>query len=808
MFRNYFTVALRNLRKNKGFTLINVFGLAMGLATCLLIVFYVFDELSYDRYNVKADRIYRVNNDIKFGGTEGSYAIAPSPAAAALKADFPEIEAVTRFRNQGGNQVRKGNQNIQEDRMIYADSSVFKVFTLPMIEGDPATALTAPHSVVITEAMARKYFDRTDVVGQTLLFNDSIPYKITGVIRNIPRQSHFTFDFFLPMTELNESREGAWLGNNFYTYIVLRPGADPKKLEAKFPAFMREHVGPQLQSALHQDYNGFEKAGNRYDLSLIPLTKIHLQSNGVDELGPNGSISYVYIFSAIALFVLLIACVNFMNLSTARSANRAREVGVRKVLGSPRKYLVAQFLTESILVTAVAALIAVFTAWAFLGLFNQLSGKELTITPTVIGWLLPALLLIILVIGCLAGSYPALYLSAFQPIEVLKGKITAGMKAGMLRSVLVVTQFFISISLIIGTLVIYTQLNYIRHKDLGYDREHVLVVHNLWRMGSSEAGTFKNEVKQLSGVENATMSGYLPTFDNNNGTSLFKDPVLDQKRALLTQVWAVDEDYITTLGIQMVQGRNFSKDMPTDSTAIIVNEAAAKMLGWAKPVGQFLYAPADNMLSRLNKKHIIGVIKNFNFKSLRDNVTPMSLYLDQDRGALSIRLRSDDIPSLLSQIRSKWEAVASREQFDYSFMDEDFDAQYRAEQRVGGISVTFTVLAIVIACLGLFGLAAYAAEQRTKEIGIRKVLGANVSALVGLLARDFILLVLIAILLAVPLAWWAMHSWLQGFAYRVGISWWLPALAGGGAALIAFITVSFQSIRAALANPIKSLRSE
>jgi putative ABC transport system permease protein len=382
------------------------------------------------------------------------------------------------------------------------------------------------------------------------------------------------------------------------------------------------------------------------------------------------------------------------------------------------------------------------------------------------------------------------------------------MKGGMLRSVLVVTQFFISISLIIGTLVIYTQLNYIRHKDLGYDREHVLVVHNLWRMGSSEAGTFKNEVKQLSGVENATMSGYLPTFDNNNGTSLFKDPVLDQKRALLTQVWAVDEDYITTLGIQMVQGRNFSKDMPTDSTAIIVNEAAAKMLGWAKPVGQFLYAPADNMLSRLNKKHIIGVIKNFNFKSLRDNVTPMSLYLDQDRGALSIRLRSDDIPSLLSQIRSKWEAVASREQFDYSFMDEDFDAQYRAEQRVGGISVTFTVLAIVIACLGLFGLAAYAAEQRTKEIGIRKVLGANVSALVGLLARDFILLVLIAILLAVPLAWWAMHSWLQGFAYRVGISWWLPALAGGGAALIAFITVSFQSIRAALANPIKSLRSE
>jgi putative ABC transport system permease protein len=808
MIRNYLKTALRNLLKNKGFTLINVFGLALGLATCLLIVFYVFDELSYDRYNVNADLIYRVNNDIKFGGTEGSYAIAPAPAAGALKADFPEIEAVTRFRNVGGNQVRKGNQNIQEDRMIFADSTVFKVFTLPMIEGDPATALTAPHSVVITERTAKKYFDRTDVVGQTLLFDNSTPYKITGVIKDIPKQSHFNFDFFLPMTELSESKENAWLSNNFYTYILFRPGADVKKFEAKLPAFMHTHAGPQIESVLHEDYAGFEKAGNRFDLSLIPLTKIHLRSNSVYEIGANGSISYVYIFSAIALFVLLIACVNFMNLSTARSANRAREVGVRKVLGSPRKYLIAQFLTESILVTAVAALIAVFTAWAFLGLFNQLSGKELTVTPAVFFWMLPALLLIILVIGCLAGSYPALYLSAFQPIEVLKGKIAAGMKAGMLRSVLVVTQFFISISLIIGTLVIYSQLSYIRHKDLGYDREHVLVVHNLWRMEDDAARTFKNEVKQLSGVENATMSGFLPTLENNNSSSLFKDPVLDQKRAVLTAIWSADEDYIPTMGIKMLQGRNFSKDMATDSTAIIVNEAAAKMLGWSQPVGQFLYAPADNMLSRLDKKHIIGVIRNFNFKSLRDNVTPMVLYLARDRGALAIRLRSDNIPSLLSQVRSRWEAVAPREQFDFSFMDEDFDAQYRAEQRVGGISITFTVLAIVIACLGLFGLAAYAAEQRTKEIGIRKVLGANISAIVGLLAKDFIVLVLIAIVLAVPLAWWAMHSWLQEFAYRVSIHWWLPAMAGLGAVLIAFLTVSFQSIRAAVANPIDSLKSE
>jgi putative ABC transport system permease protein len=808
MIRNYLKTAFRNLRKNKGFTLINVLGLALGLATCLLIVFYVVDELSYDRYNVNADRIFRVNDEIKFGGTERVYASSVPAAAGALKADFPEIQAVTRFRNQGGHKVRKGNQNIQEDRMIWADSTLFQVFTLPMMQGDPATALTAPRTIVITERIAKKYFDRTDVVGQALIFDDSIPYKITGVIRDVPTQSHFNFDFFLAMAGLEESREDGWFSNNFPTYVLLRPGTDPKRLQAKFGAFMRAHAGPQLQSILHLDFDALEKAGNYYRLSLMPLTSIHLQSNNVDELGANGSLSYVYIFSAIALFVLLIACVNFMNLSTARSANRAREVGVRKVLGSPRKYLIAQFLTESIMVTTAAAVIAVFTAWGFLSVFNHMSGKELTVTPTVIGWLLPALLLIILVIGFLAGSYPALYLSAFQPIEVLKGKIAAGMKAGMLRSVLVVTQFFISISLIIGTLVIYAQLDYIRHKDLGYDREHVLVVHNLWRMGSSAATTFKHEVKQLSGVENATMSGMLPTFDNSNSSSFFKNPVLDQKQAVLAQIWSVDEDYIPTLGIAMVKGRNFSKDMATDSVGVIINESAARMLGFADPLGHFLYTPADNVLSRMMKLHIIGVMKNFNFRSLRDNVAPMILSMSEDRGALSIRVKSEDIHDLLAQVRNKWAALAPQEQFDYSFMDEDFDAQYRAEQRIGNISVSFTVLAIVIACLGLFGLAAYSAEQRTKEIGIRKVLGASISNLVGMLARDFIRLVLIAILLAVPLAWWMMHSWLQGFAYRVTIPWWLPAMAGVLAILIAFVTVSFQSIRAALANPVDSLKTE
>ena len=807
MIKNYIKTAFRGLMKNKGFTFINVFGLALGLATCMLIVFYVFDELSFDRYNTKADRIYRVNNDIKFGGTANSYAITPSPLAVALKGDFPEIEQVLRFRLRGGNQVKKGNQDIQEDMMVYVDPSLFSVFTLPMISGSPTTALTEPHTVVITERTAKKYFDRTNVVGQVLTFNDTAQYKITGVIKDIPKQSHFNFDFFISLTTLTDSRDQAWFSNNFNTYVLLRPGADAKSLQAKFPEFMVKHAGPQLQSILHLDFKTFEKTGNYFRLSLIPLKKIHLYSNVVGELGANGNMDYVYIFSLVAIFILLIACVNFMNLSTARSSNRAREVGVRKVLGSPRKYLIAQFLTESVMVTMAAAIIAVFAAWALLPVFNQMAGKELAVTPQILGWLLPFLFLIIIVIGFLAGSYPAFFLSGFQPIDVLKGKLAAGFKGGRLRSFLVVFQFSISIFLIIGTLVIYNQLKYIQNKDLGYNRDHVLIVQNVWALGNG-AKTFKQEVKGLAGVQDATLTGFLPTNGGGNSTSMFKDPVLDQKRAILTQDWDVDEDYIPTLGIKMLAGRNFSKEMLTDSTALVINEAAAKLLSFPNPLNQFLYVPQDGMAKVMKQYHIIGVMKDFNFLSLRNNITPLVLLLNENRGALSMHINSANIPALLAQVKSKWKDLSPNQQFNYSFMDEDFDSLYRSEQRIGTIFVSFTSLAIVIACLGLFGLAAYAAEQRTKEIGIRKVLGANISTIVSMLSKDFIKLVIIAIVIASPLAWWAMHNWLQSFAYRQNIQWWVLALAGATAILIAFITISFQSVKAALSNPVKSLKSE
>jgi len=809
MIKNYLKTAFRSLLKNKGFTIINVLGLTLGIATCLLIVFYVLDELSYDKFNENADRVYRVNNDIKFGGSENSFATAPAPAAMTLKADFPEIQQAARIFSFGGVRIRKGGQFVQEDRVLYADSTIFSIFTFPMIQGNPADALVAPGSMVIDERTAMKYFNRTDVVGQTLTVDDGTVFKITGVINNIPIQSHFNADIFISMAGRADSRVDGWLGNNYYTYILLRPGADPAALQAKFPTFLQQHAGQQLQNAIHMDFATLEKSGSYFRFSLVPLTDIHLRSNSVGDLLPGGSITYVYIFSAIAAFILVLACINFMNLSTARSANRAREVGVRKVLGSPRKYLIAQFLTESVMVTLAGAILAVVTAWALLPLFNEISGKELVISGRLVRWMVPILLVFVVIIGCLAGSYPAFFLSAFQPVDVLKGgKLSRGFKGGGLRSFLVVFQFAISIFLITGTLVVYNQLKYIQSRDLGFNRDHVLIVKNVYGLGD-QAQSFKKEVKKLKDVDDATMTGALPAENYMSGSSFFKDRSLNQESAVLSQRWFVDEDYITTLGMKLKSGRNFSADMPTDSSAILINEAEEKMLGYADPLNHTLYAPMDNTLTRVGAFHIVGVIKNFNFRSLREQVSPMVLHFADDRSALSVRIHAGaNIPAVMAQISNKWKELSPTKEFAYTFMEQDFDALYRAEQRMGKLFISFTSFAILIACLGLFGLAAYAAEQRTKEIGIRKVLGAGVSTIVGMLSKDFIKLVLIAILIATPLAWLAMRKWLEGFAYRQQMQWWVFALAGFAAILIAFITISFQSIRAALSNPVKSLKSE
>ncbi|MBO9202653.1 MULTISPECIES: ABC transporter permease [Niastella] len=807
MLKNYLKIALRNLWKSKGFSAINIIGLAIGLATCLLIMLFVLDELSYDRYNKKADRIYRVDGDIKFGGNHFILAVAPDPMGATLKKDYPQVEQYVRFRGQGGLLLKKGNENVQEDKVIYADSTLFDVFTLPMLDGDPQTALQAPNSLVITATTALKYFNTTQAVGRTMLVNNRDNYKITAVIKDIPAQSHFNFDFFVSMATLEESRRNNWVSNNFNTYVVLKEGSDPKKLEAQFDALIDKYVGPAVKQIMSIDMAEFKKAGNYEKQYLTPLTSIHLHSDKTGELAPNSNIQYVYIFSAIAFFILLIACVNFMNLSTARSANRAREVGVRKVLGSLKANLVKQFLTESILISCMALVLALGLTFIMLPTFNHLAAKEIKLDLLSNPWLLPALLLMVLITGLLAGSYPAFYLSSFKPIQVIKGKLAAGFKTSWLRSGLVVFQFAISIILIIATIVIYKQLNFIQSHKTGFNREQVLVIHSTSPLGS-KAKTFREEVVKISGVENATMTGYLPTNGWRNDNPVFADPTLDQKKAVSMQTWDVDEQYISTLGMELVTGRNFSKEFLTDSSAIIINEAAAKMYGFTEPIGKNLYYLRDINTRSASVLHVIGIVKDFNFTSFRQQVTPLALLMGENAGNTAIRINSKNIPHLVTQIENLYNKMAPGEPFDYTFMDEDFNNLYRTEQRMGVIAISFSALAILIACLGLFGLAAYAAEQRTKEIGIRKVLGATVSNITAMLSKDFLKLVVVAAVIAFPLAWWFMHSWLQDFAYRTNISWWVFIMAGVVAAFIAVFTVSFQTIRAALMNPVKSLRNE
>jgi putative ABC transport system permease protein len=810
MIKNYVKTAFRSLQKNKGFTAINVFGLALGLAACLLIVFYVVDELSYDNYNVNANRIYRVNEDLKLGDNKVQYAVCMAPLAQTLKTDFPDVENAVRLKKIGDMHVTKGTESILEDNALFADPSIFDVFTLPVIYGDKKTALTEPNTVVITEDMAKKYFGRLNVVGENLIIDGNLqkPIKVTAVIKNIPEQSHFHADFLVSMASNPDSRSIEWLRSDYNTYVLMRKGADYKKLEAQFPQFLRKYSGGQMQQELNMSYDTFEKNGSFFRLNMMPLTDIHLHSNPTvtGELGINGNIEYVYIFSAIAIFILLIACVNFMNLSTARSANRAREVGVRKVLGSARKHLVLQFLAESTMVTFIAVVIALAAALLLLPAFNHFAGKNIVISSHTLVWLAPSALIAILLIGFLAGLYPAFFLSAFNPMQVLKGKISAGFKGGALRSFLVVLQFSISIFLIIGTLVIYNQLHYIQNRDLGYNRDQVLIIQHAFELGD-HAKIFKQEIKQLPGVTNATLSGYLPV-KSSRGTGIFyKEAVADPKKSLFPQIWSVDEDYISTLGMKIKSGRNFSAQMPSDSNAIVINETAAKFLGFTDPVNKIVYRSSGGPNPTYKPYTIIGMVKDFNFSSLHDNISPVVMQLNTDNSSLSIKVNTVNISALLSQIEAKWKDFTPAH-LQYSFMDQDFDAMYRSEQRIGTIFIAFTTLAIVIACLGLFGLAAYAAEQRTKEIGVRKVLGASIMNIAGMLSLDFIKLVCISILIASPVAWYLMQKWLQDFAYRINIQWWVIAIAGFAAILIAFITISFQSIKAAIANPVNSLRSE
>ncbi len=642
-------IACRNLWKNKGFSAINITGLAVGIATCLMILLFVKDELSYDRYNEKAARIYRVDGDIKFGGIRMILATSPDPMGPTMKKDFPEVARFVRFRNFNGRfLVKKGNQNIQENTAQYADSTLFDVFSLPLISGDSATALVEPNSIVISETMARKYFNDVNPVGKTLVINDTNAYKVTGVMKDMPAQSHFTQNFFISMSSTPESRSGMWVIDNFSTYVLLRPGSDPKRLVARFDNMLDKYLFPQIQQMLGSSRDEFNKGGNFARYSLTPLTDIHLKSNKIGELGANGDMKYIYIFSAAeAVFILFIACINFTNLSTARSANRAKEVGIRKVLGTLRGSLIRQFLTESILISFISLALSIVIVGLCLPLFNSLSGKEIQLNAlsgprTVMG-----LTTLALFVGLLAGSYPAFYLSSFVPMKVLKGILSTGFKSGRFRSTLVVFQFSISIFLIISTLVIYNQLRYIRNKDIGFNREQILVLQNTDVLGS-HAKAFRAELMQIPGVRDVTMTGFLPTNTYRSEAPMFLDPSLDQKKAISLQIWDVDEHYTPTLDIHFVKGRNFSGQFPTDSSGIVINETAARLLGYPDPLNKKLYIPkdfqapksADNIVSF----HIIGVVKDFNFNSLRQQVTPLAMMLNVNNYCTAIRVKTPGYP--------------------------------------------------------------------------------------------------------------------------------------------------------------------
>ncbi len=808
MFKNYLKITFRNLRKNKIYSLINVSGLAIGIACCILILLYVQYELSYDRYHKNSDRIYRVVEELNFGGKKSHLAITPAPFGPAMATDFEEVVHAVRLlssKSIGGKVLVNYQENIfYEEKWFYADSNVLEIFSFPLVKGNPKTALKEPLSILITEKTAKKYFGDEDPLEKILAVVDKYKkndFKITGILKNIPQNSHFTFDFLASFSTIEKHYNfnlPNWFNHMYYTYLLLDKGCNPRDLEGKFPDFIGKYTGP---------------ARDALKPHLQPLSSIHLHSHLEGEIEPNSDIVYVYVFSAIAFFILLIACINFMNLSTARSAPRAKEVGIRKVLGAYHVQLIKQFLGESILLSFIAFPIAVVLVELLLPAFSALADRELALSFFASWPVLFGLIGMTLLVGVVSGIYPAFFLSAFKPIKVLKGLMRTGGEGLFLRKGLIVFQFAVSITLIISTFIIKDQVHYIRTKNLGFKKEQVVVLPIRDREVRGRYEAMKNEFLQDHRIVNLTASSGLPGRIRHNWViqaegvrdswPLRMEDVPRDRPRLSAWVLMVDHDFLKTLGMELIQGRDFSRGFATDEKeAVILNESAVKRFGWESPLGK-------NIKTENKDGTIIGVVKDFHFQSLRQLIEPVVIYISPNFFEyVSVRISSDNIPSILAFLKGKWKELAPNQPFEYFFLDSDFDSVYRSEERVGKILAGSTALAIFIACLGLFGLASFAAEQRTKEIGIRKVLGASVANIVSMLANEFVRWVLIANIIAWPVSYYAMSRWLQNFAYRTSIEPGAFLLAAFIALGIAILTVSFQSVRAALANPVDSLRYE
>lgn len=818
MLRNYITIAFRNLSKQRFYTFINIAGLATGIAACIVILLFVVNEFSYDKHHEKHERIYRVNGEIKFGENHWKLAVAPAPLAETLILEYPEVESSVRFRSRGSYLVKKSEDtdNIKEHNVMWVDSTFFKIFSVPVLEGNSNTALKEPNSIAISKKIADKYFPDSDALGQQLIMDNDQTRKITAVFEDMPDNGHFKFDILIAMSGLQESKSTDFLSNNFNTYVLLREGADPKALEAKLPGFIVKYMGPQAEKILGGEFTveKFIASGNKIEYTLMPLLDIHLHSDLTAEVRANGNITYVYLFGAIALFILAIACINFMNLSTARSANRAKEVGVRKVMGSLRSHLVRQFLMESILLSMFSFILAIGMAQLFIPLFNDMTQKDLSLPLDDLKFYGTALLGTLLV-GTLAGLYPSFFLSAFKPVNVLKGQLSLGMKSGFIRSALVVFQFVISIFLIIGTITVNRQLNYIQNKKIGFEKDQVIIIKDAYAL-QDNIRPFKDEVLKNSLIQSGTISGYLPVDSwRSDNTHWPEGSQPTQENMVGLQNWNVDHDYIETFGMKIKEGRFFSLDFPSDSSAVVLNETAIDHFGFNEnPIGRKISTFAGNNpdgtpdQSSIRSFTIIGVVKDFHFESLKQNISPLGFYLSQSRGSVSFRFQAKNTQDVITSIEKTWKTLAPGQPFQYSFLDEDFSRMYNNEQRLGKTFAVFAGLAIVIACLGLFALTAFTAEQRTKEIGIRKVLGASVGSIIVLLSKEFGRLIIIAFILSAPLAWFAVNWWLKNYIYKVEIGIMVYVLAGGFAFLIAWITMGYQSIKAATSNPVQSLRSE
>ena len=793
MLKNLLLVALRNFKRDKWYSILNIAGLTIGITFSLFLIFYIKDELSYDRYNVKADRVSRIiTYDKEPGKDMMKWAITPDALAPELKKDFPEVEETARFNGYGKQMLKSGDKRIYEDKIFYTDSTVFKIFTYHFLQGDPKTALVAPNSMVLTKSVAETFFGKNNAVGKSLQTDDGTNYKITGVVEDVPKNSHLIFKVLISMSSVPKQYMGDWGNFGIYTYVLLKPHTNKVAFDKKMVPLYEKFLAPI-----------FAKSNIKINFSAQPILRIHLYSDVEFEPEELGSISYIYIFGAVALFMLIIACINYMNLTTARSARRAKEIGIRKVTGSTRQQLVAQFLVESLLTALFALVISIVLIALLLPTFNLLSGKSITFQSLMEPSTFLILLAIILFVGFAGGSYPAFYLSKFNPVHVLKGSLSKGSGNVNLRRLLLVVQFSISITMLICTWVVYGQLQYLRNKDMGFNKEQVLSIGvNTNNDVRGKVLAFKNEMQQNSNVLSISTSQSLP----GQGMSmlLFSVETKNGYKDQGVNCYGIDQDFFKTLGMQLKEGRNFSG--PDDTlTSIIVNEKMVQYFGWGNPIGKKVKMGGD---TSKNYFEVVGVVKDFNQKSLYNPIEPLLFFYRPNSSNIEIKLGSKSIPSTIASIEKLWKADFPDLPFSYTFLDQDFNSQYAADQKRGKIFTAFSILTIMITCLGLLGLVAFTTEQRQKEISIRKVMGAGIKDIVTLIANNFIVLLGISCLIAFPVAYYFMDKWLKIFPYNTGLKAPPFILSALAVLMITLLTVIFHTIKAAVANPVESLRSE